>query len=88
MIESIYWKEYLGQIAKSLRQMSRPPRRTERTCAIVERDIAVGFFIVRRLIEINKVSSRTTKRQITCFSYQRVSRLLPSIIPTWNVCTI
>ena len=79
MIESIYWKEYLGQIAKSLRQMSRPPRRTERTCAIVERDITVGFFIVRRLIELNKVSSRTTKRHITCFSYQSTGKSVTAL---------
>ena len=59
MIESRYWKEELARIAKTLKPLRNPPRWSERACCVVERDIMIGFFIIRRLIELNKVSSRT-----------------------------
>ena len=59
MIESRYWKEELSRIAKTLKPLHKPPRWSERACCIVERDIMIGFFIIRRLIELNRVSSRT-----------------------------
>ena len=59
MIESGYWKEELARIAKTLKPLRKPPGWSEQACCIVERDIMIGFFIIRRLIQLNKVSSRT-----------------------------
>lgn len=59
MIESRYWKEELLRIEKTLRPVRKPPRWTERTHCGAERDLMIGFFILRRLIELNKVSSKT-----------------------------
>ena len=59
MIESRYWKEELARIAKTLKPFRKPLRWSERACCIVERDIMIGFFIIRRLIELHKKSSRT-----------------------------
>jgi hypothetical protein len=79
MIESCYWKEELLRIAGSIRRVTKPPRWTERTQCIVERDLAVGFFLLRRLIELNLVSSATTDRQLHIFCYKargkRVTKL-------------
>ena len=70
MIESCYWKEELRRIADSVRRVPKPPRWTERAHCIVERDLMIGFFLLRRLIELNLVSSATTKKQLHVFSYK------------------
>jgi hypothetical protein len=68
MIESCYWKEELHRIAATVRRVAKPTRWTERAHAIVERDLIVGFFLLRRLIEMKKVSSATTNKQLHVFS--------------------
>ena len=68
MIESRYWKEELTRIAKTLRPLRKPPRWSERTVCVLERDIMIGFFIIRRLIELNKVSSRTRDFKMEVYS--------------------
>ena len=70
MIESRYWKEELRRIAQSVRHVSKAKRWSERAHCTVERDIMIGFFILRRLIELHKVSSATTQRMLNVFSYQ------------------
>lgn len=57
MIESCYWKEELHRIASLIRPVANPKRWSERHHCTVERDIMIGFFIVRRLIELHKVST-------------------------------
>jgi hypothetical protein len=67
-IESQYWKEELARIAKSIRPVSTPRRWSERAACTVERDVMIGFFIVRRMIELHKVSSRVSRMQLDVFS--------------------
>jgi hypothetical protein len=69
MIESCYWKEELHRIAQSIRRVSKPPRWSERAHCIVERDLMIGFFILRRLIELHKVSTATCDQMLIVFSY-------------------
>lgn len=68
MIESCYWKEELARIAKSIRVSKKPARWSERAHCIIERDVMLGFFIVRRLIELHKVSSATRDLHMRVFS--------------------
>ena len=68
MIESRYWKEELNRIAKTLKPVRSPPRWSERAVCIVERDLMIGFFIIRRLIELSKVSSRTRDFNMKVYS--------------------
>ena len=68
MIESRYWKEQLALIAKTLKLVRKPPRWSVRACCIVERDIMIGFFIIRRLIELHMVSSRTRDFKMKVYS--------------------
>lgn len=67
-IESLYWKEELARIAKTIRPVPRPKRWSERAVCSVERDVFIGFFIIRRLIELNKVSSRIADKKLSVFS--------------------
>ena len=67
-IESLYWKEELARIAKSIRPVAKPKRWSERAVCTVERDVMVGCFMVRRMVELHKVSSRVAKLQLDVFS--------------------
>ena len=68
MIESRYWKEELSRIAKTIKPLRKPRQWSERACCVVERDLMIGFFIIRRLIELNKVSSRTRDFSMKVYS--------------------
>ena len=74
MIESCYWKEDLARIAKTIARAPKPRRWSERAHCIVERDLMVGFFMLRRLIELKKVSTAISDRQLTVYSYQSVGK--------------
>ena len=67
MVESLYWKEELDRIATAIRPVSKPRRWSERAVGIVERDVMIGFFIVRRMIELHKVSSSIAGMQLEVF---------------------
>jgi hypothetical protein len=68
MIESRYWKEELKRIAATVRRSKAPPRWSERAHCVVERDIMLGAFMVRRLMELHKVSSRSRNLVMEVFS--------------------
>ena len=68
MIESCCWKEELKRISKLLRPVAKPGRWTERSHCIVERDIMIGFLIVRRLIELTKVSHKVRDFRMDVYS--------------------
>jgi hypothetical protein len=69
MIESCYWKEELARYARRIRRVPRPARWSERAHCVIERDLMVGFFMLRRLVELRKVSTTTRNRSLQVFSY-------------------
>lgn len=68
MIESCYWKEALLATAQSLRPVKNPPRFSERRLCILERDVMVGFFMVRKLIETHKLGPKTKDLKLIVYS--------------------
>jgi hypothetical protein len=76
MIESCYWKEELRRIAATIRRVAKPPRWTERALCVVERDLMVGLFLLRRLIELNRVSSATKNMRLRIFSHKARGKLV------------
>ncbi|WP_329338720.1 hypothetical protein OG252_24575 [Streptomyces sp. NBC_01352] len=60
--DSMPWREDLLRIAERLEKRKVQKRWTERTTYLVERDIALGAFIVRRLNESRKVSDSLAAR--------------------------
>ncbi len=74
MIESRFWKEELNRIARLLKPARIPPRWTERRVCIVERDTAVGFFILRRMLELHKVSSAVERMELQVYAMPRRSK--------------
>jgi hypothetical protein len=67
-MESRYWKELLSATAKELAWKKNPKRLTFRRCEIIERDVILGFFIIRRLIELSRASKRTIDFRFDVFS--------------------
>ena len=49
--ESWYWKKPLLDMAKRLRKMRSVRKLTQRQLVQIERDIFIGFYSVRKLIE-------------------------------------
>lgn len=63
-----YWKDELKRIANTIRPLKNPVRWSERAHCVIERDLMLGLFIVRRLIELHKVSSATRDCTLSVFS--------------------
>ena len=76
MIESYYWKDELLRIAKCLQRVHSPPRWSERAHCVLERDIMIGFFILRRLIELRRVSTLTRNARLSVFYYKSTGKLV------------
>ncbi|NVM23059.1 MAG: hypothetical protein HWN68_14910 [Desulfobacterales bacterium] len=74
-MESSYWKEFLAETASDLHRVARPKRLTQRRYEIVERNIVIGFFLLRRLIELHKVSSRVRDFRLKVFAWPSTGKL-------------
>jgi hypothetical protein len=68
MFESCVWKEELRRIAGTVRRVEKPRRWSDRAHGIVERDLMIGFFVLRRLIESKDVSTKISNKQLQVFS--------------------
>jgi len=71
MIDSLYWKEEIRKIAKKLKRVQNPKRWSERSLGSIERDIMIGFFLLRRIIELHKVSSMIRDFEMDIFACPR-----------------
>jgi len=78
-MESSYWKEFLAETASDLRRVATPKRLTQRRFELVERNIVISFFLLRRLIEMRKVSKRTQNFQLHVFAWPSTG-VLPTLI--------
>ena len=67
--DSQYWREELSRIARPLRSKRSPPRWSARAQNVIERDIAIGFFVVRKLYEHNKLSSLAHYTDVQVLEY-------------------
>jgi hypothetical protein len=74
-MESSYWKEFLAETASDLRRVAKPKRLTHRRYEIVERNIVISFFLLRRLIELNKVSSKVRNYHLKIFAWPSTGKL-------------
>lgn len=67
MIESRYWKEDLIEYHKKLKPVNFPPRWCEKLQVNFEKDVTVSFFMIRKLIECTKLSSKTKNYKASIF---------------------
>jgi hypothetical protein len=75
--DSIPWKEDLGKIAARLEKKRSQQRWTERSGFLVERDIMIGAYAVRRLIEASKVSTPLMATSTNVLAYPLTGERIP-----------
>lgn len=75
MIESRYWKEDLIGIYRRIKPKENPSRWSEKQMVIFEKDIILGFFIIRKLMETHKVSSKTKNYNIKVFRAKSLKKI-------------
>ena len=74
-MESSYWKEFLAETASDLQHIARPKRLTQRRYEIVERNIVISFFLLRRLIELHTVSGKVRDFRLKVFAWPSTGKL-------------
>ncbi len=67
--ESSYWKEELFRYARRIKRRQTLKKWTERTTAGLEKDLMVGFYSIRKLIEAHKVSDEIRDRDLRLEGY-------------------
>ncbi|NVK45172.1 MAG: hypothetical protein HWE33_02620 [Rhodobacteraceae bacterium] len=64
VIESHYWREDLKHYARSFAPKKRPPRWSERLVVNFEKDVTIALFMVRRLAEAGRFSSKMRDHRV------------------------
>ena len=83
-MESWYWKEFLSETASELRRVERPKRLTQRRYEIVERNVVISFFLLRRLIELHRVSAKTRDFRLSVFARPSTGKL-PTLLNSHRI---
>lgn len=68
--ESCYWRDELLNIANNIKGKSQIIEWTEADNADFEKEIMIGFYIIRKLIEANKLTNRIISTNIKGFKFQ------------------
>lgn len=72
--ESCYWKDDLLRTALRLRRRQFQRRWSEVSLANVEKDLFIGFYSVRKLMDANKLSDTTLSMSISITEYSRLEK--------------
>jgi hypothetical protein len=81
--DSVPWRTDIARTAERLRERLTQQRWHQRTFYLVEKDLMIGFYAIRRLIDSHKTSSRLSAKRIPV----RVCPLLgkePKVFDRWS----
>jgi hypothetical protein len=81
--ESHYWKEDLARLADCLRNRAKQRRWSERSIAKLEKELFIGFYSVRKLLEAKKLSEKEVNRLVPADSYSYTGGQLVTLL-NWN----
>jgi hypothetical protein len=81
--ESHYWKEDLARLANYLQKKAQQRQWPERSLAKLEKQVFIGFYAIRRLIEAKKLSAREVSRVIPVVSFRSTGRQRITLL-NWN----
>lgn len=81
--ESHYWKEDLVRSAKRLRKRIKQRRWSETSFAKLEKEVFIGFYGVRKLLEAKKLSERLIKKRIPVQAF-KFTGARPITYFNWN----
>ena len=77
-MESFYWKEFLAETASDVCEgLAQPRRLTLRRHEIIERNVIISFFLLRRMIELLGIKSgkRLLPKCVCMSSHRKVTNL-------------
>lgn len=83
MIESRFWKRDLLKFAKYLKELKEIKRWTEGTQVLFEKKVIINFFIIRKLIETNKISDSLQKKKYKLSVFPKSGQKLTTINYMW-----
>lgn len=69
ILESSYWKNDILKISNNLEKRYNQKRWSERSFFVLEKEVFIGFYIIRKLIESNKISNSLKKKRIIIKEY-------------------
>lgn len=67
VIESHFWREDIARYVKTFRPVKNPPRWTERLVVNFEKNVTMALFMVRRLAESGRFSTRFKNHRAEIF---------------------
>lgn len=74
-IESYYWREDIACYARKFQPVVKPPRWSERLVVNFEKDVTLALFMVRKLDESGKFSSKTKKHRAVIYRSQNTKKV-------------
>lgn len=77
--DSVPWREELWRVADRLEKKSRQERWTDRSSFLVERDMMVSAYAIRRLREAHKITDALARTRIPVMRYKRTGKLAPDV---------
>ena len=83
MSDSVPWRGELLKTAEALERRASLKRWTTRTGFLVERDLMVGMFAIRRLVESAKTSSLLPNERVS-FGMHPLTGRVPGIYDRWS----
>jgi|CXWL01.1.fsa_nt_gi hypothetical protein len=81
--ESHFWKEDLVRLARQLQKRRKQRRWPERSLAKLEKEVFIGFYGIRKLLEARKLSDRLSKKRIAAEAF-RFTGARQITIYNWN----
>lgn len=87
MIESCYWKDDLLAHVRRLQPTRKPPRYSEKSQVIFEKEVIISFFTVRKLFELHKVSSVSKNFKATVIQYPSSGKKVTNL-NYWDVAEL
>lgn len=81
--ESHYWKEDLARLAGYLRKKAQQRQWPERSLAKLEKELFIGFYAIRKLLEAKKLSEREINRVIPADSFSYTGKQRITLL-NWN----
>ncbi len=82
--DSIPWKDELLKVAKRLEAKAKQRRWTERSGFLVERDVMVSAYAIRKLIEGFKVSDALAARQLPVTRFDLRGSKAPDVLDKYE----
>lgn len=81
--DSVPWRGEILKAAESLERRATLPRWTSRTGFLVEKDLMVGMFAIRRLVESAKTSSLLPRERVS-FGMHPLTGRVPGVYDRWS----